>query len=322
MIKYTLLVMLISQIVFASEKDSLITPSVFKQKLNLLNSFSDEDDCDACGCSASGGSMGFASIITSNFIGLRYFNQSYKTNDGLYSNSPWLDQNFNTIQLWSRIPLSEKIQASVQIPYHYNTRELEEGNQSISGIGDITLLGLYRLVQSHADSLVYKHSVYLGGGLKIPTGAYDESNNGSVNPSFQLGTGSWDYFLLTEYTLRKNKWGLNNMINYIIKTKNKKDYQFGNQFNYGSTLFYLLEINNFTIAPQVGIAGEVYDSNELRGLTLKNTSGDILFSKIGFEMGKNKISLGAHAFVPIQQNLTGGLVEANYRWNVYFNYSL
>jgi hypothetical protein len=34
-------------------------------------------DCDACGCSASGGSMGFSSMLNSNFIGIRYFNQSY-----------------------------------------------------------------------------------------------------------------------------------------------------------------------------------------------------------------------------------------------------
>ncbi len=31
--------------------------------------------CDACGCSASGGSMGFASMLNTNFIGIRYFNQ-------------------------------------------------------------------------------------------------------------------------------------------------------------------------------------------------------------------------------------------------------
>jgi hypothetical protein len=40
-------------------------------------------DCDACGCSASGGSMGFSSMLNSNFIGIRYFNQSYSSRDGI-----------------------------------------------------------------------------------------------------------------------------------------------------------------------------------------------------------------------------------------------
>ncbi len=317
-----LFIILFFQISNATEKDSLFQSNPFQKKLITLNNFLLED-CDACGCSASGGSMGFNSIISSNFIGLRYFHQSYKTNDGLYSNSPWLDQHFNTIQLWSRIPITDKFQASVQIPYHYNTRELEDGNQSISGMGDITLIGMYRLLQTKKDSLSYKHTLYAGSGLKIPAGAYDAANNGSVNPSFQLGTGSWDYLFLLEHTvIRKNKWGLNSMINYIYKTENKKNYRFGNQFNYGSSLFYVHESSKFSIIPQGGIAGEIYASNELRGLEVRNTSGDILFGKIGVEIGKNKFSVGGHAFIPLQQNLTGGLVDSNYRLNFYINYSL
>jgi hypothetical protein len=32
---------------------------------------------------ASGGSMGFSSMLNSNFIGIRYFNQSYSSRDGI-----------------------------------------------------------------------------------------------------------------------------------------------------------------------------------------------------------------------------------------------
>jgi hypothetical protein len=127
---------------------------------------------------------------------------------------------------------------------------------------------------------------------------------------------------LTEHTLRKNKWGINTMVNYIYKTENQKDYRFGNQFNYGSSLFYLHTVKKVSIVPQGGIAGEVYAANELRGLEVRNTAGDIFFGKIGIEIGKDKFSIGGHAFLPIQQNLTGGLVEANFRLNFYVNYSL
>jgi hypothetical protein len=47
-----------------------------------------------------------------------------------------------------------------------------------------------------------------------------------------------------------------------------------------------------------------------------------LFGKLGFEVGRNAFSLGANAMLPIQQNLTGGNVEANYRWSINLNYSL
>jgi len=36
----------------------------------------------------------FASMLNANFVGIRYFNQQYKSSDGLYSNSPWYRENF------------------------------------------------------------------------------------------------------------------------------------------------------------------------------------------------------------------------------------
>jgi hypothetical protein len=48
----------------------------------------------------------------------------------------------------------------------------------------------------------------------------------------------------------------------------------------------------------------------------------VFFGKIGFEVGKDKLSMGINAMLPINQNLTGGNVEANYRWSVNLNYGL
>jgi len=44
----------------------------------------------------------------------------------------------------------------------------------------------------------------MGGGVKIPTGKYNSTNNGTLNPSFQLGTGSWDYIFVSEYVIKKS----------------------------------------------------------------------------------------------------------------------
>lgn len=280
--------------------------------------------CDACGCSASGGSMGFGSMLDNNFVGLRYFKQSYTSKDGIFANSPWIDENFNTVQAWTRIPISNKIQISALIPYHFNERELTKGTESISGLGDITVIGLYSIYETHKDSTVFVHKLNAGAGLKMPTGKFDEANNlGTVNQSFQLGTGSWDYLLVSEYVIKKKNLGLNSMLNYVFKTENDKNYQYGDQFNYSSTLFYLFESKNETkIVPQLGIAGELYQTNKQHGIDLPNTAGDVLFSKFGIEAGKDKFSIGLNAMLPINQNLSGGNMEANYRWSVNLNYTL
>ena len=181
---------------------------------------------------------------------------------------------------------------------------------------------MYKIYQTHKDSTVLVHTLQLGGGVKIPFGKFDQANNGSVNPSYQVGTGSWDFLLATEYVVKRKQFGLNTMLNYVIKTENEKQYRFGNQFNYATTFFYLYEKDKYSIAPQLGFAGEVYKDNYQLGQKVRNTAGDIFMGKLGFEIGKDKFSLGANVMLPIQQNLTGGNVEANYRWSLNLNYSL
>ena len=72
------------------------------------------------------------------------------------------------------------------------------------------------------------------------------------------------------------------------------------------------------VVPVINIKGIAPGQMKLNGQVL----GDIFLGKIGFEVGKDKLSLGANVMLPIAQNLTGGNVEANYRWSLNFNYSL
>lgn len=304
------------QFSFSTPNISLLDPDFAK----YLHHF---DDCDACGCSASGGGMGFSSMLNKNFVGLRYFYQSYTSRDGVFNNSPWIDENFNTLQIWARVPVYNNVQVSVQVPYHFHNRSLTSGYQEINGLGDVTVLGLYTVYQTAADSTTtYSHTLQLGGGVKAPIGQYDGANNGSVNPSFQVGTGSWDYLLAAEYIAKHNNLGLNAMANYVFKTENNQQYRFGNQLNYAATLFYMVQGSTFTLVPQAGLAGEVYASNSQFNETLANTKGDILFGKLGVEAGLGNFSVGLNGMLPISQNLTGGRVEANYRWSLNLNYSL
>jgi len=201
---------------------------------------------------------------------------------------------------------------------------LTKGTESISGLGDITIIGLYSIYETQKDSTVFTHKLNAGAGIKIPTGKFDEANNlGTINQSFQLGTGSWDYQLVTEYIIKKKNLGLNTMLNYTFKTENNKNYQYGNQFNYSSTLFYLVDLDSVAkVVPQLGIAGEVYQTNKQQGIDLPETAGDILFGKLGVEAGKDKFSIGINMMLPIKQNLSGGKMEANYRWSINLNYTL
>jgi len=126
-----------------TEKDS-----IYYQFRNYSMFFG--EDCDACGCSANGGSMGFSSMLNNNFVGIRYIHQSYKSRDGVFNNSPWIDENFNTAQIWTRIPLGKRIEVMGLVPYHFNNREKTTGKEGIDGLGDITVMGFYTLFGTKA----------------------------------------------------------------------------------------------------------------------------------------------------------------------------
>ncbi|MFY7811062.1 MAG: transporter [Flavobacterium sp.] len=315
--KKIILILFLVQLSFAKEKDSLFIKNQFSNMLIPAL----EDLCDACGCAANGGSMGFASMLDQNFVGIRYFNQKYKSRNGLYTNSPWYEEQYNTTQVWGRIPVFKNFQITAILPYHSHYRNTEIGNQDISGIGDITMLLFYQLLKK--DSTEVKNIVQLGFGIKIPLGKFDIANNsGVVNQSYQLGTGSWDYPFAIEHILKYKKLGLNNSFNFIFKTANKNSYQYGNQYNYSSVLFYLIEKNKYSIVPQIGIAGEIYDENTQYKQSLKNTKGNIIFGKLGFEIGRDQFSLGANVMIPIHQILASGNLEAVQRWSINLNFAL
>lgn len=280
------------------------------------------EECDVCGCSATGGSMGLSSLISPNFIGVRYMHQQYSSKDGVFNNSPWINENFNTVQLWGKYPVSTKWDVMAMVPYHFNSRQKQTGTQEVHGMGDISAFVFYNAIQSSNFDKKLATKLQVGLGVKMPTGTYNQANNGSINPSFQLGTGSWDYTLATDFTFTKNKAGANAMLQYVFKTENKKAYQFGNQLNYGVNFFYNAQLSNLKVLPQMGITGEVYTANENYKEKVPLTSGAVLFTKLAVEVAYRKWAFGAQAQLPIQQNLMGGKVEARHRIGLNVNYSL
>jgi len=286
------------------------------------------DYCDTCGCGSSGGSMGYGTGLNNNFFGLRYISQEYRSRDGIFADSPWINENFNTVQAWGNIALSNRALLNVIVPYQFHNRKLPDNSeQQINGLGDISILGLYNILPVTPDSIISikpEHYIQLGGGIKMPTGKYDKANNsGSVNPSFQLGNGSWDYILAMNYGFTYRNWGISTLVNYTFKTKNPKNYQFGNQLNYGLNAFKTYYVSNsLSLTPLLGLAGEHYGTNKEFDMEVAHTKGNLFLGKISVEATYNRYSLGLIGMLPIDQNLNDSKVELKNRLSVYLNVNL
>ncbi|MCK0131162.1 hypothetical protein MWU59_06550 [Flavobacteriaceae bacterium F08102] len=288
--------------------------------------------CDLCGCTTSGGSFGFGDLTASNFIGIRYTYQKYHSRNGIFANSPKSIETINTVQLWARVPLSKKLSVSTIIPVNYLQRTFEGSDENIQGLGDINIMGWYSIPlfkNTVKDSISVRdiplsatHTLSFGLGLKLPTGSFEETLTDRVNPGFQVGTGSVDYIAALSYNFGKNNFGFNASTTYYLKTSNKNDYRFGNQFSYAVNGFYnLLRTNTFLLRPFIGISGDFFDSIEQYNQKQPDTNGSILHGAIGTEIGFDKFITGFTYSNPIQQDLFGGNVDAKSRFSAYLNFN-
>ena len=299
----------------AIEKDSLYIPKYDTK--NILRT--QEFFCDACGCGAGNGSSGFESLLNPQFIGIKYFAQHYKAKENLFTNELTQDQYFNTIQIWGKIPITEKLSIYGSLPFQFHEKKTLQGDIRINGIGDASLMGIYQILNSKNTF----HQLNGGFGVKIPIGKFDEKGISGVNPSFQLGTGSWDYQLAINYKFQKNLFALLINTDYTIKTENKKHYQFGNQWNYALTGFQRIWRNeNSIISGKLGLQGEVYDWNKQFGEVMPRTAGSALNGKIGFEASYKKWSIGSEVMLPAYTKLASGDIEAKSRFGLFVNFGI
>ncbi|RMZ61082.1 transporter [Chryseobacterium nematophagum] len=274
------------------------------------------EDCDTCGCAAGNGASGFESLLNPQFVGIKYFAQHYKAKENLFVKDLTQDQYFNTIQLWSRIPITKKISLYGSLPFHFHEKKTMQGDVKINGIGDANLMGIYKLINSKENI----HQLNGGVGVKIPLGKFNEKGISGVNPSFQLGTGSWDYQMVLNYKFQKDKVAVLLNTDYTIKTENKKYYRFGNQWNYSATGFYQIVGNgSMVFSGKLGFQGEVYDGNKQFKEMLPKTSGSALYSKLGFEASYKNLSLGSELMLPTYSRLAGGDIVARSRFSIFLN---
>lgn len=130
------------------------------------------------------------------------------------------------------------------------------------------------------------HSLWIGGGVKLPTGTYDPEQKDDSNQSantFQLGTGTVDF-----------------MVN----------------------LMYDLRIRKVTIAPNTGIAYETASRDNYNKFFVDASGGNILSQTTGVEISFKNIAAGASWQAPLEQHLANNLVKAGNRAMVHISFML
>lgn len=280
---------------------------IFISILFILSFTGNAFACDVCGCSLGGSYYGILPQFNKNFIGFRWSQAKFfarMNHDSPYLGEEHSNDTYQKLELWGRYYINKRFQVYAFIPYSFNRMAGTEQKVKVNGLGDITVLANYLIINTgESKTARFKHTLMAGAGVKLPTGKYDLEDNGLiVNRNFQLGTGSTDFLISAVYTLRFQKVGLNNETGYKINTRNSHDYLFGNQFHASTQFFFWQNVNAFGFVPNVGLYYEQAAKHREGEVVQPNTGGSALLATAGIETFVKSFSLGFSYRSPITQS--------------------
>jgi hypothetical protein len=285
----------------------------------LFQSFSNTYACDICGCSAGNYFIGPFPQFHKHFFGFRYTYRKY--NSMVAGDASQFSHDFyQTMEIWSGWNLGKKWQLMAFVPYNINRQHSDEGTVKNNGLGDITLLMNYKLLDKRSkDNNGISQQLWLGGGLKLPTGKFAASPDEIIpQANNQAGTGSVDYLFNGMYALHMGDWGINTTANYKINNA-AHGFRFGNRFSSSAFVFRSFSGLKTTFIPNAGLLFEDLQSNKLNNAKVQSTGGHALLIAGGLDVNFKKISVGFNVQAPVSQNFSGGQTTAKGRGMLHIN---
>ena len=290
--------------------------------IGLLTATLGTKACDICGCGVGSYYIGILPEYNKRFIGLRYQHKTLQTHLGPLGQVTPLttDETYQTAELWGGWNVGKRFRVLAFVPYNFIQKSSQDANVSKNGLGDVALMGYYNIFTNSntVNSKLLVHSLWLGAGIKAPTGTYEAAEKLPVqdNPNnFQLGTASTDFTLNGAYDVRLNDLGMNVNVNYKINTENKYGYRYGNKLTTNALLYYKFRLfHKFTIAPNAGLLYETAVKDVEDNKYEVAVSGGYSTSVVtGFEFAMSKLSIGANYQSVVAQELANKRAKAGNR---------
>ena len=206
------------------------------------------------------------------------------------------------------------------------TMIIDKGTES--GLGDISLIGHYRVFQHLAEDTIF--AMDLIGGIKFPTGSSDRikeelSEMGAPPEGIQasgvhghdlaLGSGSYDGIVGTAIFGRWQRMYISSGLQYNIRTRGDFDYRYANDLTwYVKPGGYLWLTHDGTLGLQLAVSGEDKGKDNLAGVVADDTGITSIF--IGPELSftwKENLSAELGTEFPVVANNTSLQLVPDYR---------
>lgn len=270
--------------------------------------------CDVCGCSGGGGYFGILPQFQRHFVGMRWQERVLDSYHPASSLEPAANarSTFRTLDIWGRWYPLRRVQVLAFVPVHFFEQNESTALIKTRGLGDATIIANYTLLNT-GDSIMrtWKHSLQVGGGIKLPTGRYRLTDSDGVryHANLQPGTGSTDALLNIIYTLRRRSLGLQVDAQTRLNTGNANRYRFGHRQNAAIRLFWWKNIGrNISVLPRAGFVLDAAQKDVWYGSTQEATGGYATFADVGLDVYIGDFAVGAGFQTPVWRHLGDGLV--------------
>ncbi|GAA4334568.1 hypothetical protein [Flaviaesturariibacter amylovorans] len=274
--------------------------------------------CDICGGGVSNYNPYLFPQLSKSYIGLGYTHRSFRTKG---ENGSWSRERYQTLLLTGQYRLGRRLQLLGLLPWQHNALEQGEARRQVAGLGDLSLLAQYRLLDRPNDKGI-RHTFLAGGGLKLATGRFVPAGSGKAeDQNLQLGSGSTDFLLNASYRLSVRKWLFVLTGSYKYNTVNSDGFRFGDIGTGGVMVAYRKEWKKFSVAPYVQAGHEFQYQDAERQVLQAHSGGSFWYTGGGFDINTRAITVGINCqWAPLQE-LAGGAIKVLPRAGVQASFS-
>jgi hypothetical protein len=223
-------------------------------------------------------------------------------------------------QVYLAYHFSGRAGVQLNLPIIYRSYGKTGVSASVSGIGDASLLGNYRLYGHSTVDATCRWTVL--GGVKFPTGdpellnpADPEFAAGIGGHDLALGSGSFDGLVGTDLFARWKRLFATAALQYGIRSEGDFSYRFANDLSWnGGPGVYLLLQDERTLSLQVAVSGETKGQDTVEGVATDDTAVTSVFlgPELNATWGEN-VSAALGAALPVYIHSSGDQIVPGYR---------
>lgn len=275
--------------------------------LILLALHSNTFACDVCGGVSSPMTNGLLTTNQFHIVGLHYTGDWYQSTnfDVFTSSSRHTKEWMNRLDVFGRYQFARKWNIEALIPLAMNHYSDNTVNKTISGLGDILIKTNYNLLDRRDSTR--QHLLTLGAGVKFPSGLYVNHNDTLFN--LYPGTGSIDILLSTNYRLNNKNMGLVMAYTYILKTKNRFGYKYGDLHHFDALLYYKWSNKkSLNLYPLIGCNYQYTLTDQYNNSDVSHgfNSGHLVKAYVGLNTSVKNVLIQLKGGLPIFQNISNG----------------